>query len=61
MKEHVDLRGFLILVLLTFLWGFNYSAVKIANTGFAPVFNSFLRSSAASACGRHRYCKVTKM
>ena len=51
MKSHIDLTGFLIMVLLTMLWGINYPAVKIANTGFAPVFNAFLRSSIASVFG----------
>lgn len=51
MKSHVDLTGFLVMVLLTLLWGVNYPAVKIANTGFAPVFNAFLRSMIASILG----------
>lgn len=50
-KEHLDLKGFLILVVLTMLWGLNYPAIKIANLGFSPVFNTFLRSSIASAFG----------
>ena len=33
------------------LWGLNYSAIKIANLGFSPVFNSFLRSAIASVFG----------
>jgi drug/metabolite transporter (DMT)-like permease len=51
MKSHVDLTGFLVMVLLTLLWGVNYPAVKIANTGFSPVFNAFLRSMIASVLG----------
>jgi len=50
-KEHLDLKGFFILLCLTMLWGLNYTAVKISNSGFAPIFNSFLRSSIASAFG----------
>ena len=50
-KEHLDLKGFFIMVLLTMLWGVNYPAVKIANEGFSPIFNSFLRSSIASFFG----------
>ncbi|MDR2018177.1 MAG: DMT family transporter [Syntrophobacterales bacterium] len=50
-KEHLDIKGFLILVVLTMLWGVNYPAVKIANEGFSPIFNSFLRSSIASILG----------
>jgi drug/metabolite transporter (DMT)-like permease len=50
-KEHLDLRGFLVLVVLTMLWGLNYPAIKIANLGFSPIFNAFLRSFIASAFG----------
>jgi drug/metabolite transporter (DMT)-like permease len=50
-KDHLDLKGFLILVLLTMLWGCNYPAVKISNLGFSPIFNALLRSSIASALG----------
>ncbi len=50
-KEHLDMRGFLIMVILTLLWGINYPAVKISNAGFSPIFNSFLRSSIASLLG----------
>jgi len=41
------------------LWGLNYTAMKIANTGFAPIFNSFLRSSIASLLGI-AYCYSIK-
>ncbi len=58
-KEHVDLRGFLILVAATLLWGLNYPAIKISNVGFSPVFNAFLRSAIASACGI-AYCIAIK-
>lgn len=58
-KEHVDPRGFLILVAATLLWGLNYPAIKISNVGFSPVFNSFLRSAIASACGV-AYCIAIK-
>lgn len=50
-KDHLDLKGFLILVFLTMLWGCNYSAIKISNLGFSPIFNAFLRSSIASVLG----------
>ena len=50
-KDHLDLKGFLILLCLTMLWGLNYTAVKVSNLGFAPIFNAFLRSSIASAFG----------
>ncbi|HBE44514.1 MAG TPA: EamA/RhaT family transporter [Deltaproteobacteria bacterium] len=58
-KEHLDLKGFFILLCLTMLWGLNYTAVKISNSGFAPIFNSFLRSSIASAFGI-MYCLSIK-
>ena len=50
-KDHLDLKGFFILVLLTLLWGCNYPAVKISNLGFSPIFNAFLRSAIASGLG----------
>jgi drug/metabolite transporter (DMT)-like permease len=50
-KDHLDLKGFCILLLLTSLWGLNYTAIKISNVGFSPIFNSFLRSSIASVFG----------
>jgi len=58
-KDHLDLKGFLILVLLTLLWGCNYPAVKISNLGFSPIFNAFLRSSIASVLGI-LYCLAIK-
>ncbi|MEW6265090.1 MAG: DMT family transporter [Thermodesulfobacteriota bacterium] len=50
-KDHIDLKGFLIMAGLTWLWGFSYPAIKVANLGFSPIFNSFLRSTVASALG----------
>ena len=50
-KEHLDLKGFFTLVLLTMLWGANYPAIKVSNAGFSPIFNCFLRSAIASAFG----------
>jgi drug/metabolite transporter (DMT)-like permease len=50
-KEHLDLRGFLIMVVLTLLWSLNYPAIKFANLGFSPIFNAFVRSTIASAFG----------
>ena len=50
-KDHIDLVGVLILVVLTMLWGLNYPVVKITNQGFTPVFNSLLRSVIASILG----------
>jgi drug/metabolite transporter (DMT)-like permease len=40
-----------VIVLLTMLWGFNYTAVKVSNQGISPVFACALRSAIASLCG----------
>lgn len=58
-KDHVDLKGFLILILLTMLWGCNYPAIKISIIGFSPIFNAFLRSVIASVLGI-LYCMLIK-
>ena len=50
-KEDLDLKAVIIMVVLTMLWGFNYTAVKYSNQGLAPVFTSALRSIIASICG----------
>ena len=50
-RDRIDLIGFLILVGCTLLWGLNYPAVKLTNTGLSPVFNSLMRSVIASICG----------
>ena len=57
--DHVDLKGFLILIVLTMLWGCHYPAVKISNIGFSPIFNAFLRSAIASVLGI-LYCIAIK-
>ncbi|HEX2967108.1 MAG TPA: DMT family transporter, partial [Syntrophorhabdaceae bacterium] len=58
-KDHVDTRGFLAVLILTVLWGLNYTAMKFSNTGLSPVFTSFLRSVVASFCGV-LYCLVLR-
>jgi drug/metabolite transporter (DMT)-like permease len=58
-KEHIDLKGFATIVILTILWGINYSAIKFSNTGFSPIFTTFLRSLIASCLGII-YCIVVK-
>jgi drug/metabolite transporter (DMT)-like permease len=58
-KEHIDAKAFFIILALTLLWGFNYSAIKFSNTGLSPVFTSFLRSAIASVCGI-AYCLIIK-
>jgi drug/metabolite transporter (DMT)-like permease len=58
-KDRIDMQGFLIILLLTILWGLNYPAVKISNTGLSPVFTTFLRSVIATFFGVI-YCLVVK-
>lgn len=58
-KERIDMQGFLIVVLLTVLWGINYPAVKISNTGLSPVFTTFLRSAIATFFGIV-YCLIVR-
>ena len=50
-KDYLDLRAILTLIILTLLWGFNYTAVKFSNQGISPVFACALRSIIASMCG----------
>jgi len=50
-KDYLDLKAILAILILTLLWGFNYSAIKISNEGISPVFASTLRSLIASICG----------
>ncbi len=57
--DHIDTRGFITILILAALWGINYSAIKITNTGLSPVFTSFLRSLIASALGV-AYCLAIK-
>lgn len=50
-KEFLDLKAMILMLIITFLWGFNYTAIKYSNQGISPVFTSTLRSAIASACG----------
>ncbi len=50
-KDYLDLKAILAILILTLLWGLNYSAIKVSNEGIAPVFGSTLRSIIASICG----------
>ncbi len=50
-KEYLDLKAVLVILILTLLWGFNYTAIKYSNEGISPVFASALRSLIASVCG----------
>ena len=50
-KDYLDLKAILAILILTLLWGINYSAIKYSNEGISPVFASTLRSLIASFCG----------
>jgi drug/metabolite transporter (DMT)-like permease len=50
-KDRIDSTGFIFVLILTMLWGVNYFAIKVSCAGFSPIFTSFIRSVAASACG----------
>ncbi|MFQ6078323.1 MAG: DMT family transporter [Thermodesulfobacteriota bacterium] len=50
-KEYLDLNAIITIVIVTFLWGFNHTAIKYSNQGISPVFASSLRSIIASICG----------
>ncbi|MBM4277041.1 MAG: DMT family transporter [Deltaproteobacteria bacterium] len=50
-KDYLDLKAILAILILTLLWGLNYSAIKLSNEGISPVFASALRSLIASICG----------
>src|SRR5512137_1572288 len=50
-KDYLDLKAFVILVVITLVWGFNHPSIKYTNQGIAPVFASTLRSIIASMCG----------
>jgi drug/metabolite transporter (DMT)-like permease len=54
-KDHLDIKAVVIIIVLTTIWGFNYTAIKYSNEGISPVFVSFLRSIIASICGM-LYC-----
>jgi drug/metabolite transporter (DMT)-like permease len=58
-KDRIDMQGFFVILLLTVLWGLNYPAVKVSNTGLSPVFTTFLRSVIATFFGVI-YCLVVK-
>lgn len=50
-KEYLDLRAIITILILTLLWGLNYTAIKYSNQGISPVFASTLRSIIASIFG----------
>ena len=50
-QDYLDPKAVVILIIVTLLWGLNYSAIKYSNQGVSPVFASTLRSIIASMCG----------
>jgi drug/metabolite transporter (DMT)-like permease len=50
-KDYLDLKAVVTLLILTLLWGFNFSTIKYLNQGISPVFASTLRSMIASVFG----------
>ncbi len=50
-KDYLDLKAVVTLIIVTLLWGFNYSVIKYSNQGVSPIFASTLRSIIASICG----------
>jgi len=58
-KDRIDFTGFVLILMLTVVWGCNYSVVKMANTALSPVFTAFVRSVIASFFGIG-YCLVIR-
>jgi drug/metabolite transporter (DMT)-like permease len=50
-KDYLDFSAISAIIILTLLWGFNYTVIKVSNQGISPVFASALRSVIASLCG----------
>jgi len=49
-REYLDVKAFILLIVITLVWGFNHPSIKYSNTGIAPVFASTLRSLIAGMC-----------
>nr|WP_048649395.1 DMT family transporter [Nitratireductor soli] len=47
-REAIDAFAAIMMIGLTFSWGLNQVAIKIANTGYSPMFVLFLRSAVAA-------------
>lgn len=58
-RDQIDIKGYIFILILTILWGLNYSAIKLSNSGMSPIFTSFLRSGVASIIGIS-YCIIIK-
>ena len=50
-KDYLDPKAIITILILTLVWGFNFSTIKYVNQGISPVFASTLRSVIASICG----------
>jgi len=50
-KDYLDLKAFLVIFIVTLVWGFNHPSIKYSNQAISPVFASTLRSVIASICG----------
>ena len=50
-REYLDPKAIVTMLILTMLWGFGYTAIKVSNEGLSPVFTSALRSAIACLCG----------
>lgn len=50
-EGYLDFKAIVTILLLTLIWGFNNTAIKISNQGVSPIFASTLRSAIASICG----------
>ena len=37
-KDYLDLKAFVILFIITLVWGFKHPSIKYTNQGIAPVF-----------------------
>lgn len=48
--DALDIKAVLVLTVVCLAWGLNGVAIKISNTGIAPVFCAGLRSVIATAC-----------
>jgi drug/metabolite transporter (DMT)-like permease len=58
-RDRIDLTGFVFVLILTILWGVNYLAIKVTNTGLSPIFTATLRSIIASVFGI-AYCLIVR-
>ncbi len=50
-KQHLDPKATITIILITLIWGVNFSVIKYTNAGLSPVFAAAMRSVIASICG----------